>query len=518
MIEVAGLDQRATLAGAEACLVTIMTAEAEQLVLAAHWADLHDPGCLPPAETEFEARRRRLDQDYGVQPGGQGTPEVLRSCFAELGLVLHTSAGGAKHLIADVLDLRHRLPRLWAEVQAGRVRGWKARKVAQATRHLPLAVMTQIDLGLDGLVTALPWSRFEAVLDATVMRADPAGAAHVEAEAGSRRFVSLGLDGGRGLKTLIARGEVLDILTFLAAVNRIADVLEQEGDPDTVQVRRSKAVGILGQPDRALTLLTRHQHDDDQPGAPAQTPAAEEPEADEREDDERERETEPEPELEADDPELEPGETGTRSLDLAQRVWPQGGVASVRVQLYVHLTDAALDGKDPGAVGRVEGAGPVTVATVRRWLGRADAKVTVRPVVIPGQAVPVDGYEIPRGTREAVLLRNPASVFPWSWCTERGAVQLDHVRAYLAQRRGGPPGQTSPANLAPLVGTEHQRKTSGRWQERTPAPGVFLWRSPHGWVELVTNQGTFPLGHDATAQAIWRATAPAETGRQAAAA
>ncbi|MGI3785815.1 MAG: hypothetical protein ACRYG2_34140, partial [Janthinobacterium lividum] len=162
MIDTAGLDRRATLAGAGSCLVTIMGAEAGQLALAGHWADLHDPASLPPVETELEERRRRFDQDYGVRPGGEGTPEVLRSCFAELGVVLQTSAGGAQHLVADGLDLRHRLPRLWAEVQSGRVRGWKARKVAQATRPLPQSVMTQVDLGLVGLLTSLPWSRFEA--------------------------------------------------------------------------------------------------------------------------------------------------------------------------------------------------------------------------------------------------------------------------------------------------------------------------------------------------------------------
>lgn len=216
MIEVQELDRPGTLARASAALASITRAEAELLALAAHWADLHDPASLPPVETEFEVRRRRFEQQYGVQPGGEGTPEVLASCFAELGL--QTSAGSAKHLVADALDLRHRLPRLWEQVQAGQIRRWKAVKVAQATRHLPSVAMAEVDAGLAGLLSSLPWSRFEAVLDATVMRADPAGAAHAEAEAASRRFVSLGRDGGPGLKTLIARGEVLDILTFLAAV------------------------------------------------------------------------------------------------------------------------------------------------------------------------------------------------------------------------------------------------------------------------------------------------------------
>jgi len=545
MIEVEALDRRATLAASESSLGAVMLAEAEQLALAAHWADLHDPASLPAAVTELERRRRRFDGAYGVQPGGDGTPEVLAFCFRELGVVLQSSAGGAKHLVADALDLRHRLPRLWAEVQAGRVRGWKARKVAQATRHLPVAVMGEVDAGLAGLLTALAWSRFEAVLDATVMRADPVGAAHLEAEAASRRFVSLGQDGGRGLKTLIARGEVLDILTFLAAVNRVADLLGLEGDADTVEVRRSKAVGILGQPDRALALLARHQQDPDVPSAPVEPRSPGgwrrtgggplEPDDDEPSDDEP-SESEPAPDdlVEAtpswspkprdeDAPVFEPepvreaDEAGRRSLDLSKPATGRVSVASVRVQLYVHLTEAALNDEDPDAVCRVEGVGPVTVRTVRDWLRRPDARVTVRPVVVPGRAVPVDGYEIPHSVREAVLLRHPASAFPWSWCTDRHSLQLDHVRRYLALVRGGPPRQTDPDNLAPLLGTEHQPKTNGRWQERTPAPGVYLWRSPHGWVELVTNQGTFPLGHGATAQRIWHATTPVQADLEVAA-
>ena len=542
MIEVQELDRPGTLARAGSALVSIMRAEAEVLALAAHWADLHDPASLPPVETEFEARRRRFEQQYGVQPGGEGTPEVLVSCFAELGLVLQTSAGAAKHLVADALDLRHRLPRLWDEVQSGRVRKWKACKVAQATRLLPSAAMAEVDAGLAGLLTALPWSRFEAVLEATVLRADPVGAAHAEAEAASRRFVSLGRDGGPGLKTLIARGEVLDILTFLAAVNRVADCLAAEGDPDTVEVRRSKAVGILGQPDRALSLLAAHVHDEDAPPFPVEPrqrggwrrpgtlDERVEPEeadgSDERDELREPHNSEERPEPRDEDEaaaasEAEPGgsnQPGRRSLDLSGSVGQLPGRASssIRVQLYVHLTDAALNGTDPAAVARVEGVGPVTAATVRGWLRRSDVKITVRPVVVPGDAVPVDGYEIPHSVRQAVLLRNPASAFPWSWCTDRHSLQLDHVRAYLARARGGPPGQTRPANLAPLVGTEHQPKTSGHWQERTPVPGVYLWRSPHGWITLVTNQGTFPLGSGATAHRIWRAAAPVETMAQAA--
>ena len=49
--------------------------------------------------------------------GGEGTPEVSEYCAAELGALQGTGACAARLLIADALDLRYRLPRLWDRVQ-----------------------------------------------------------------------------------------------------------------------------------------------------------------------------------------------------------------------------------------------------------------------------------------------------------------------------------------------------------------------------------------------------------------
>lgn len=45
-----------------------------------------------------------------VEMGGDGTLEVAEFCSAELGVVLGVSAWSSRQLIADALDLRHRLP------------------------------------------------------------------------------------------------------------------------------------------------------------------------------------------------------------------------------------------------------------------------------------------------------------------------------------------------------------------------------------------------------------------------
>lgn len=61
--------------------------------------------------------------------------------------------------------------------------------------------------------------------------------------------------GEDGLKTLIAQAAGGDITWFMATINRLADILSRDGDPDPVGARRAKAIGILAQPARALHLL-----------------------------------------------------------------------------------------------------------------------------------------------------------------------------------------------------------------------------------------------------------------------
>ena len=247
------------LVAAESNLRTRRIADVELLQLALDWADLHLDEALPPPVDENEARRRRLADQVGTRMGGEGAQLVLAHCPAELGAVLETTYTGARHLIADALDLRDRLPRLWTTVQDGRVAAWKARRVAAATRALSIRQVAEVDTVVHEVIATLGWTRFEAILDATIKQADPDGARAAEQQAATQRFVAVGRANDHHIRTLIARGTSLDILSFLAAVNRIADLLAVEGDPDPIEVRRSKAVGILARPAYALELLARHQ-------------------------------------------------------------------------------------------------------------------------------------------------------------------------------------------------------------------------------------------------------------------
>jgi len=65
--------------------------------------------------------------------------------------------------------------------------------------------------------------------------------------------------------------------------------------------------------------------------------------------------------------------------------------------------------------------------------------------------------------------------------------------AYLPEDQGGPPGQTTPANLAGLCRRHHRAKTHGGWTYTMPEPGLYLWRSPRGRRYLVDHTGTTNL-------------------------
>lgn len=148
--------------------------ENQVLVLAAAWVDLHD--------MDLEDRWSPLIERARIV-GGDGTPAVSEFTAAEFGALQGVGMVSAWNLIAAALDLRHRLPRLWTQLQAGQVRAWQARKVAEATRHLPWDACADLDHHLAGYLGMVPWPRFQKILTAAIAEADPVLAAEREQQA-----------------------------------------------------------------------------------------------------------------------------------------------------------------------------------------------------------------------------------------------------------------------------------------------------------------------------------------------
>jgi Domain of unknown function (DUF222) len=547
-----GLDAARTLSLVGQAHRQVLEQECGLVELAAHWADLHHPDSQAPAVKPLPGA------EQGRQLGGEGTPEVLEFAAAELGAALETSFGSARALMADALDLRHRLPQLWRLIVAGGVASWRARKVAQATRHLSRDSAMHVDAAVAPSIVGLSWGRLETLLAAKIIEADPKAAEEQAKIQEAERFVRAGRTSQSGLKLLIAKANAGDVTWFMATVNRIAEILRLHGDMESADVRRSKAIGILAQPAVALQLLWEFRHEQHPASEPQQpdepitneahapydhttaTPddhtsaaapddlidaaagetldAEVEPAAAQRVGEspaERVSESaEPPGPLPVKDSAEPPGPVPVEdSVDPAGRgliIRPPGvdvGRLRPQVTLHIHLSEEALLAGDllGGGVARLEGAGPVTLGHVQRFLRDTGCEIKVQPVIDPHDTPPVDGYEIPRRIREAMFLRMPASCFPYAAGTQR--MDLDHTQSYLPPARGGPVGQTGVHNLGPLTRLEHRVKTHSRWRVRQPEPGVWIWRSPHHAYYLVSNAGTQHLGDGLFARKIWKAAA-----------
>jgi hypothetical protein len=449
-------------------------------------------------------------------------------------------------LIADALDLRYRLPRLWARVLTGGVRAWQARKIAEHTRPLSWAACADVDHALSDLVGMMPWPRFAKIFSAAVLDADPASAAARAERARAAQDV-FSFDSEAGLKTIVARAAAGDAIWFLATINRIAEILAVRGDTDPIGARRARAVGILARPAEALQLLLEHQHDhtdrqrdptkqDDvaeeahpdtspetEPSSQeeavgeAEPSSQEEPAAEAEPSDPGDVDATPEPEPEAAapapadedlpdvEPEPEPEHDDHRSLSLSVPPGCNAQAARPKVVLHFHLSEAAL--RSGQALVRPTDGGPLTLDQLIGFLGGSGCHVTIQPVVDPTEVAPVDGYEIPARLRAAVRVRQVADVFPFGTCLSPH-MDLDHTERYVPTDYGGPPGQTRLGNLGPFARPGHRAVTHGGWQKHQPEPGYYVHRSPCGYIYLVTNQGTLALGRTNFSAAVWEASKP----------
>ncbi|WP_310528092.1 hypothetical protein [Nocardioides sp.] len=433
-----GLTEDQLLAHAETVARAKRQAEAETIRLAVQHAVLNNPDRLDPAEA------RRPGREQAKRFGGVGTPEVLEFAPAVLGARLQISTGAAHSLMADALDIAHRLPRLWRRVQALEVKASYARFVARRTRDLGTEQAAYVDKRVHRAADGrIPWTRFEALVEGAIAASDPADAAERERDAATRQLAQPTRSTDAGMRGFYVRAPLHVIARLDAMVTHLARILLELGETGNDDEHRVKAVLILTNPKRACELLEHYaawQHRCDDPGETGEPRAGEKPEID----------------------------------------WRQ---LMPTVVLFLH----AYAGTGEPGIARVEGHGPVTDAWIKQHLG-PDTTFTITPVCdLNGQA-PVDAYEIPDRHRQAVHLMTPADTFPWGANLSR-TQQIDHTVPY---RRGAAKGagQSRVGNYGPMTGFHHRVKTHGRWQVQQPFPGVYVWRDPYGAMYLVDHTGT----------------------------
>ncbi|QBX56578.1 HNH endonuclease [Nocardioides seonyuensis] len=439
-------------------------AAADVLALAAEWADLH-----PPESIHHAAGFSMPGCEHEEPLAGPGTPLVAEFCCAELGGVLGVSTAAAKRLIGNALELRHRLPRLWAAVHAGRVPAWRARLVAEATAHASPALTMEAAGWVDSQVAAVAGKVGAAQLDRLVTEAiarfqldttDPDD----ETASGENRHVTLEKDvvsrcGTISVNACLDLADALDLDLTLA---QRAAALKALGSTESLDARRATALGHLARTQTSLDLagLLGHESsvvEDGQPPSVVEQSSVVE-------------------------------EAPQRRLETP---------AARQLVLHIHLTAAAVGGGITfDHLGRMEeGMRLLLLDQVRSWCGDSHTKVVLKPVIDLNQPLRANGYAIPDRIRERVVLRDRTCVFPH--CTRPARrCQVDHIEPYDhdAEAEGGAQsGPTAIANLAALCTFHHRLKTHTGWRYTMVEPGVYEWTSPHGHRYLRDHEGTSPL-------------------------
>jgi hypothetical protein len=441
-------------------------AAAQQLVLAAAWADLHPP------ESIHDAAAFTVPGCEHEEPiAGEGAPLVAEFCVAELGTTLGITTTAAKKLIGHALELRHRLPRLWAQVHAGQVPAWRARAVADTTIHSSPALTREAAGFVDAQVAAVAGRVGSAQLDRLVAEtirrydlatADPTtdpedGYLHVDP-----RHVTVDTDDVHYAGTLRIEAEVdiADALDLDRAVAHHAATQAALGSLLPLDARRAKALGELARTQTALELLTG------EPGT--------------------DRASGPDPDTRRQDRVSADAETDEQMLPAASAV-----------VIHAHF-DASLSGDTTvfGPTGRMENRQRLALLEqIQSWCAESRTEVTIKPVIDLNTELSAQAYKVPADIREQVQLRDRACVFPG--CTRPARrCDVDHIVEYDhdAEAEGRPqPGPTTTSNLACLCRFHHRLKTHSAWRYEMTEPGIFEWTSPHGHRYRRDHTGTTDL-------------------------
>jgi hypothetical protein len=420
-------------------------AAADQLDLAARWADLH-----PPESIHSAAAFTVPGSEHEEPIAGDGCPLVAEFCIAELGTVLGISTVAAKKLIGHALELRHRLPRLWAQVQSGRVPAWRARLVAETTIHSSPALTRDAARFVDAQVAAVAGRIGTAQLDRLVAEtikrfdlaaADPAsdpeyGYLHVDPRHVTIHDQDVHFAGTVRIEAELGLADALDLDRALAHGAATQKAL---GSTDSVDARRAAALGDLARTQTALDLFAQGG--------------------------------------------------GAEATD--------GLPAARAVVLHAHFDASVRDGQTVfGPTGRLEERQRLLLLDqLQSWCRDSRTQITIKPVTDLNTDLSTPAYEVPDRIRESVVLRDRTCVFPWCGrnaraCDVDHVVEFDHEANAEGREQTGP---TTTSNLAALCRSHHRLKTHYAWRYEMTAPGVFEWTSPHGHRYRRDRHGTTAL-------------------------
>jgi hypothetical protein len=230
--------------------------EAALLLGVGHWADLH-PQVHPDDDPDWWC----LDEfstvggERVVGLAGDGAPLVAEFALADLATALRLTQGAARALMADTLELRHRLPLVWARIHDGRLQAWRARRIAQHTTTLSRQAAAWVDRQVAPIAHKISPGRLERLVGAAILKFDPGSADQDCNDARDSRGVWIADPDQNGLVGVLATVDAPAARALDRTLDRGAEALAALGDTSSHDVRRSVALGLLADPQAALDLL-----------------------------------------------------------------------------------------------------------------------------------------------------------------------------------------------------------------------------------------------------------------------
>ncbi len=225
------------------------------------WAVLHE------VEPEEDHANHGVFGDRPILFAGVGAPLVSEFAAMEYAAARGMSTDAGNSYLGRALELRYRLPRLWARVMSGKLPVWRAGRIADHTRSLPEAGAAHVDRYLAPVAHSCSWAQMERTVEEALVRFDPEAAETQRREAAESRHVDVHLEqvSFDGTVWIDAKVDLADGLDLEDALRAGARQQADLGSTESLDVRRSVALGDLarrqlafgfegGEPGRAVDL------------------------------------------------------------------------------------------------------------------------------------------------------------------------------------------------------------------------------------------------------------------------